>query len=185
MQATNPSNTRTARRPAKTPPATLPAYNLADGVCSFRHSLTVRERSVMDRALDIVGWRLVEGDAFESPAAVKAYLQLLLGGETSEQFFVLYLNASHRAIASERHFSGTLTQATVYPREIVKAALHHHAAAVVLAHNHPSGSVQPSRADEVLTQSIKAALALVEVRVLDHIIVGGNKALSMLEMGLI
>ena len=185
MQATNPSNIRTARRPAKTPPATLPAYNLADGVCSFRHSLTVRERSVMDRALDIVGRRLAERDAFESPAAVKSYLQLHLGGEMSEQFFVLYLDAQHRAIACERHFSGTLTQTSVFPREIVWAAMRHHAAAVVLAHNHPSGSLQPSRADEALTQTLKAALALVDVRVLDHIIVGGNKALSMLEMGLI
>lgn len=175
----------TARRRKTAPAATpLPTYNLADGACSFRHGLTARERSVMDRALDLVGRRLTEGPVFDGPAAVKAYLRLHLGGESSEHFGALYLDVGHRAIAYERHFAGTLTQTSVYPREIVLAALRHRAAAVVLAHNHPSGSVKPSRADEALTQQLKATLALIDVRVLDHVIVSGTEALSMAEKGL-
>ena len=85
----------------------------------------------------------------------------------------------------EELFRGTLTQTSVYPREVVMRALHHHAAAVVLAHNHPSGCVEPSRADEALTQTLKSALALVDVRVLDHVIVGQGDALSMAERGLL
>jgi DNA repair protein RadC len=115
---------------------------------------------------------------------VKHYLMLHLAGEPCEHFAVLYLDSQNRGIAFERHFAGTLAQATVYPREIAFAALQHGAAAVVLAHNHPSGSVQPSRADEALTQTLKQALALVGVCVLDHVIVGGTRALSMAERGL-
>jgi DNA repair protein RadC len=98
---------------------------------------------------------------------------------------VLFLDSQNKLLAMEELFRGTLTQTSVYPREVVIRALHHGAAAVVLAHNHPSGSVQPSRADEALTQTLKAALALVDVRVLDHIIVGPGQALSMAETGLI
>ena len=100
-------------------------------------------------------------------------------------FAALFLDAQHRLLALEELFRGTLTQTSVYPREVVLRALHHHAAAVVLAHNHPSGSVQPSRADEALTQTLKAALALVDVRVLDHVIVAPGQALSMAEKGLV
>ena len=98
---------------------------------------------------------------------------------------MLYLNCQHRTIAYECHFSGTLTQTSVYPREIVTAALKHQASAVVLAHNHPSGSVEPSNADVALTQSMKHALALVDVRVLDHIIVGRRATFSFIENGLL
>ena len=98
---------------------------------------------------------------------------------------MLFLDSQHRLLAMEELFRGTLNQTSVYPREVVQRALHHHAAAVVLAHNHPSGDVEPSRADEALTQTLKAALALVDVRVLDHIVVGPGKALSMAERGLI
>ena len=98
---------------------------------------------------------------------------------------MLYLDSQNRGLAFERHFAGTLTQASVYPREIAIAALHHGAAAVILAHNHPSGSVQPSRADQALTQSLKTTLALIDVRVLDHIIVGSHQALSMAEKGMV
>lgn len=178
--------TTTTRRPRKTPVgAELPTYNLADGVCTFRHSLTARERDVMDRALHIVGRHLKERPVFDSPSAVTAYLKLHLGGEPSEHFGVLYLDSQQRAIAYERHFTGTLTQTSVYPREIVWAAMRHFASAVVLAHNHPSGSVKPSRADEALTHTLRAALALIDVRVLDHIIVAGGEALSMAERGLV
>ena len=96
----------------------------------------------------------------------------------------MFLDVQHRLLALEEMFRGTLSQTSVYPREIVLRALHHQAAAVVFAHNHPSGSVQPSRADEALTQTLKAALALVDVRVLDHIIVGTGETLSMAERGL-
>ena len=100
-------------------------------------------------------------------------------------FAVLFLDVQNRMLAMEELFRGTLTQTSVYPREVVLRALHHHASAVVLAHNHPSGSVAPSRADETLTQTLKAALALVDVRVLDHVIVAPGQALSMAEKGLV
>ena len=107
-----------------------------------------------------------------------------MGGERVERFGVLYLDVQNRAIAFEIVFNGTLTQTSVHPREIVHAAIAHHASAVVLAHNHPSGSAQPSRADEVLTQTLRACLALIGVRVLDHVIVAGAETLSMCEQGL-
>lgn len=125
------------------------------------------------------------GAACDCPAAVRAYLGLQLGGERCERFAVLYLDSQIRAIAYECHFTGTLTQTSVHPREIVEAALNHRAAAVILAHNHPSGVTQPSRADEVLTRALKEALALVDVRVLDHVIVAGAQSLSMAEEGLL
>ena len=162
------------------------AYGLAHGSNSLRRGLRTRERAVIDRALCILGAYLREpGGVFDGPGAVKQYLMLHLAGEPCEHFAVLYLDAQNRALAFERHSSGTLVQTHVYPREIVSAALQHRAAAVVLAHNHPSGSLQPSRADEALTHTLKQALALVDVRVLDHVIVGGTQALSMAEQGLI
>lgn len=129
--------------------------------------------------------RLQERQAFESPASVKQYIQLHLAHKKHEVFAVLFMDSQNRLLAMEELFRGTLTQTSVYPREVVLRALHHHSAAVVLAHNHPSGSVQPSRADEALTQNLKACLALVDVRVLDHIIVGQGQALSMAERGLL
>lgn len=98
---------------------------------------------------------------------------------------VLFLDAQNRVLAQEELFSGTLTQTSVYPREVVKRALHHNAASVIFAHNHPSGVAQQSRADELLTTSLKQALALVDIRVLDHFIVAGNSTLSFAEQGLL
>lgn len=164
----------------------LPAYGVTDGALSFRHGLLARERGTIDRALQIVGRCLREpGAAFDSPYAVSQYLRLQLAAETCEVFAVLYLNAQNEAIAFERLFTGTLTQASVYPREVLRAAIAHNAAAVILSHNHPSGSVQPSRADIHLTQTIKDTLALIDVRVLDHVIVGGNDSFSLAEKGMI
>lgn len=164
----------------------MPAYGTSDGVLSFRHGLLARERGTIDRALEIVGRCLrAPGVAFTTPDAVKTYIRLHLAGETCERFAVLFLNSQNVFIAFEIMFTGTLTQTSVYPREVVRAALAHGAAAVVLTHNHPSGTVQPSRADEALTQTLKAALALVDVRVLDHIVVGGDQSLSFAECGLI
>ncbi len=122
---------------------------------------------------------------FDSPQAVRQYLQLQLGARPHEVFAVMFLDSQHRLIALEEMFRGTLSQTSVYPREVVMRALTLHAAAVVLAHNHPSGSTQPSRADQTLTQTLKSALALVDVRVLDHFVVTSTQALSMAEKGLI
>jgi DNA repair protein RadC len=141
--------------------------------------------AVLELARRAMAQQLTEREVFGSPGAVKQYLQLHLAGKPHEVFAVLFLDAQNRLVAMEELFRGTLTQTSVYPREIVQRALHHHAAAVVLAHNHPSGTVQPSRADEALTQTLKAALALIDVRVLDHVIVAPGDALSMAEKGLL
>jgi DNA repair protein RadC len=141
--------------------------------------------AVLELARRALAQRLQERPAFDTPDAVKQYLQLQLSARHHEVFAVLFLDVQNRLLALEELFRGTLTQTSVYPREVVIRALHHHAAAVVLAHNHPSGTVQPSRADESLTQTLKAALALVDVRVLDHIIVAPGLALSMAEGGLV
>jgi DNA repair protein RadC len=124
-------------------------------------------------------------EVFAAPDAVKDYLKLHFAGREYESFIVLYLDAQNCLIEVEELFRGTLTQTSVYPREVVKSALRFNAAAVMLSHNHPSGSVSPSRADEHLTQTLKAALALVDVRVLDHLVIAGNCSLSFAERGLI
>jgi DNA repair protein RadC len=124
-------------------------------------------------------------DALSSPRAVRDYLRLVLAGREQEVFVVLLLDAQHRVTASEELFRGTLTQTSVYPREVVKCALKHNAAAVIFAHNHPSGVAEPSHADEILTRSLKAALALVDIQVLDHFIVAGTRTMSFAERGLL
>lgn len=141
--------------------------------------------AVLELARRVLAQQLRERTAFASPDAVKHYLQLHLAARPHEVFAVLFLDAQNRLLAMEELFRGSLTQTSVYPREVVLRALHHQAAAVVLAHNHPSGAVQPSRADEALTQTLKSALALVDVRVLDHVIVAPGQALSMAEKGLL
>ena len=122
---------------------------------------------------------------FDSAAAVKHYLQLHLAARHHEVFAVLFLDSQHRLIAMEELFRGTLAQTSVYPREVATRALHHHCAAVILAHNHPSGATQPSQSDIQLTQQLTSALALIDVRVLDHFIVARGGALSMAEQGLL
>ena len=124
-------------------------------------------------------------DALSSPRAVRDYLRLLLAGREHEVFVVLLLDAQHRVIACEELFHGTLTQTSVYPREVVKCTLKHNAAAVIFAHNHPSGVAEPSHADEILTRSLKSALALVDIQVLDHFIVAGTRTMSFAERGLL
>ena len=141
--------------------------------------------AVMELARRALAQQLRTREVFDSPDAVKHYLQLHLAHKPHEVFAVLFLDSQHRLLALEELFRGTLTQTSVYPREVVLRALHHHAGAVVLAHNHPSGSVQPSPADHALTQTLKSALALVDVRVLDHIVVAPGQALSMAEQGLV
>lgn len=124
-------------------------------------------------------------DILSSPQQVRDYLVLRLGNYLHEVFLVMYLDAQNRLITTEELFSGTLTQTSVYPREVVKRVLHHNAASVVFAHNHPSGVAKQSQADEKITQELKKALALVDVRVLDHFIVAGNETLSFVERGLL
>lgn len=126
-----------------------------------------------------------EGAVLTSPGAVRDYLRLRLSDREHEVFMVICLDAQHRAITFDELFRGTLTQTSVYPREVVKLALATNAAAVIFAHNHPSGVAQPSQADELLTRNLKEALALVDVRVLDHFIVAGTHAISMAERGLL
>lgn len=137
------------------------------------------------RALKILDKRIRNGDVLTAPDAVRNYLRLLLHDREHEVFVCVFLDAQNRAIASEELFRGTLTQTSVYPREIVKAVLAHNAAGVIFAHNHPSGVAEPSRADELLTQSLKQALALLEVKVLDHFVVAGASAVSFAERGLL
>lgn len=141
--------------------------------------------AVLELARRALAQELQHKTLFANPQAVREYLQLQLGARQHEVFAVMFLDSQNRLIALEELFRGTLTQASVYPREIVLRALHHHASAVVLAHNHPSGVAEPSRADIDLTHTLRSALALVDVRVLDHFIVTRDRATSMAESGLI
>jgi len=134
------------------------------------------------RALDE---KMRDTSALTSPGTVRDYLRLALSRREEEAFVCIWLDAQHKVIEIQEAFRGTLTQTSVYPREIVKAALARNAAAVIFAHNHPSGVAQPSQADELLTRNLKEALALVEVKVLDHFIIAGNHAISFAERGLL
>ncbi|WP_291994649.1 DNA repair protein RadC [Candidatus Accumulibacter sp. ACC003] len=143
-------------------------------------------QAVLEMARRALGEELKQGVTFGSPGGVRDYLRLHLAGLQHEVFMALWLDAQNRLIAADELFRGTLTQTSVYPREVVKQALRHNAAAVVLAHNHPSGVAEPSRADELLTAELKQVLALVEVRVLDHFIVAAQTPpLSFAERGLL
>ncbi|MGE8319913.1 MAG: RadC family protein [Comamonas sp.] len=141
--------------------------------------------AVLELARRAMAEQLQQRPVLDGTDTVKTYVQLHLAHRTHEVFAVLFLDAQHRLIALEELFRGTLTQTSVYPREIVIRALHHHSAAVILAHNHPSGNVAPSAADRQLTQTLRSALGLVDVRVLDHVIVAPGAALSMAQEGLV
>ncbi len=164
----------------------------------YRGSLrAIMERGTVHHAAQAklsIAWELMQrvlaeelkaAPIFESPNIVRQYLELFYAGRAYESFMVLYLNTHHRLIVVEEVFRGTLTQTSVYPREIVRQSLELNAAAVVLAHNHPSGVSEPSRADEHLTASLKQALSLIDVRVIDHMIVGMGQTTSMAERGLL
>ena len=142
-------------------------------------------QAVLEMARRALSEEMRQVDALNSPAAVRDYLRLALAGKAHEVFCAVFLDSQNRVLAVEELFRGTLNQASVYPREVVKRALAHNAAALILAHNHPSGIAEPSRADETLTQTLKTALALVDVRVLDHFIVGCGDAISFAERGLL
>lgn len=140
-------------------------------------------QAVIELARRSITEELRVGETLSSPQAVRKYLQLLLARRPYESFAVLFLDVKNRLIAAEELFRGTLTHASVYPREVVKTALAHNAAAVILAHNHPSGTPEPSTADRTLTQALKQALALVDVRLLDHFVVAGSSIYSFAEHG--
>lgn len=140
---------------------------------------------VIAQALELLACEVRAADAMTSPDTVKNYLRLKLAGRPHEIFAVVFLDAQHRIIDVQEMFRGTLTQTSVYPREVVIEALKQNAAAVILCHNHPSGCADPSRADENLTQTLKSALALVDVRVLDHFVVTRSAVVSFAELGLL
>lgn len=149
-------------------------------------SSVAAENGVIKEALEILARRLCRSEQyFCSPTDTRNYLTLTLSDRPHEMFCVIWLDAQNRMIAFEELFRGTLTQTSVYPREVIKEALKHNAAAVILCHNHPSGVPTPSRADELLTTELKTVLAYVDVRVLDHIIVAGMETVSFAERGLI
>jgi DNA repair protein RadC len=141
--------------------------------------------AVMELARRAAAQELGQAPVFDSPTQLKHYAALHLAHLEHESFSVIYLDTRHRLIELQTLFRGTLSQASVYPREVVKEALARNAAALVLAHNHPSGVAEPSRADEYLTQTLKSALQLVDVRVLDHLVVGQGQVVSFAERGLL
>lgn len=149
------------------------------------YSVTAGEDDIIARALQILERRVNTASVLDSPQRVKEYLCIHAAGLEHEQFCCLWVNQHHRPLQYDVMFRGTLAQTSVYPREIVKRALALNAAAVVFSHNHPSGCPEPSRADEYLTQTLKSALHLVDVRVLDHIVTGGGRSVSFAERGLL
>ena len=160
---------------------------LSDSIEPYRVEHPANQRLLAARELikRSLAEGLRNGDALSSPQAVRDYLRITLMGRGHEVFMVLFLDAQHRLIEAEEMFRGTLTQTSVYPREVVKRSLYYNTAAVIFAHNHPSGVAQPSQADELLTANLKEALALIEVKVLDHFIIAGNQAISFAERGLL
>ncbi len=140
---------------------------------------------LVQEALDLLAIRASEANMLSSPDAVRDYLRLLLADRTHEVFCAVFLDAQHGVLAVAEMFRGTLTQTSVYPREVVVEALARNAAAVILAHNHPSGNTEPSPADLAITQVLKQALALVDVRVLDHFVITRRGLVSFAERGLI
>ena len=157
-------------------------FDLVPGLGAAKYA---QVQAVLEMSRRALRETIDRGTALSSPQAVRDYLRLKLHGKGHEVFVAVFLDAQNRVLAVEDLFRGTLTQTSVFPREIVKRALHFNAAAVIFAHNHPSGVAEPSRADEALTQTLKHTLALVDVKVLDHFVVGGDSAMSFAERGLL
>lgn len=168
---------------AKLCSAPLEALSAVPGIGPAKYAQLQASMELARRAL---AQDLVRGDVFSSPRQVRDYLRLRIATLPHEVFMLILLDAQNRMLAAEELFRGTLTQTSVYPREVVKRVLSHNAAAVIFAHNHPSGIAEPSAADQLLTNSLKHALALVDVKVLDHFIVAGNAdPVSFAERGLL
>lgn len=162
--------------------ASLPDFSSINGLGPAKFA---QLQAVLELARRSLSEELENGALLSSPDAVKKYLQLSIGNKPHESFAVLFLDVQNRLIEMKEMFRGTLTHASVYPREVVKAALACNAASLILAHNHPSGNTDPSAADRSLTDALKQALALVDVRVLDHFIVAGNRVYSFAEHGMV
>ena len=145
--------------------------------------LAVSDEFVISTALKLLAQRVAKGSLLSSPNAVKNYLRLRFADLQHEVFCLLYVDKRNRLIACEDLFRGTIDGATVHPREVVKAALRHNAAGVLIAHNHPSGVAEPSQADELITRRLKTALDYVDIRVIDHLVVSAGEAVSMAERG--
>jgi DNA repair protein RadC len=160
--------------------AGLPEFSSVNGLGAAKYA---QLQATLELARRSLSEELQTGDLLSSPSVVRQYLQLYLNQKQYESFAVLFLDVKNRLISAKELFRGTLTQTSVYPREIVKEALAQNAASVILAHNHPSGTPEPSAADHSLTQALKQALALVDVRVLDHFVVAGTKLYSFAEHG--
>lgn len=154
-----------------------PAY----GNTSGKH---ITENAIIVNALEILADRVARGPLLDQPSTVRDYLRLRFAGLPHETFAVLFMDTQHRLIETVDMFRGTISQTHAYPREIAKEALQRNAAAVILCHNHPSGSPEPSRSDELLTQNIKSALLLLDIRVIDHIVVANGGTVSFAERGL-
>ena len=148
-------------------------------------SLTKSQQATLRRALRLLERQLTASEAFSNPTTVKQYCQLQIGLERDEHFCCLFLSTRHQLIAFERLFRGTVDGASVYPRVVVRRCLELNASAVIFTHNHPSGIAEPSRDDATITRRLKDALALIDVRVLDHIVVGLAETTSMAEQGLL
>jgi len=192
---------RIAESPGRAPGHSLPTDVLVQKLLGARaarklysgslsglfNSEQTHERCIVAREL-VRRWTAEElrrEPVLNSPSAVKAYLQLHFAGYEHESFVVMFLDAQNRMISTDELFRGTLTMTSVYPREVVKAALRHNAASVILAHNHPSGVAEPSVQDEALTRALRDALSLVDVKVLDHIVVAAGATTSFAERGLL
>ena len=178
---------KTAQQLLQDAGGSLAALVLNDGVeaSETRPKGRVKLQAAKELVRRSLAQALRQRDCLSSPATVREFLRVTLEGREHEVFLVVFLDAQNRLIAAEELFRGTLTQTSVYPREIVKRSLVHNCAAVIFAHNHPSGLAEPSRADELLTSTLKQALGLVDVKVLDHFVVGAAAALSFAEKGLL
>jgi DNA repair protein RadC len=162
--------------------ADLASFCAAKGLGKAKYA---QLQAVLELARRQLGESLAREHVFTSPGAVVQYLQAQLAGRHQEVFVALFLDTRHRLIAAEELFFGTVDGASVYPREVVRRALHHNASALIFAHNHPSGVAEPSRDDEAITRRLREALQLIDVRVLDHVVVGAGSAVSMAERGLL
>ncbi|WP_305857525.1 RadC family protein [Balneatrix alpica] len=162
--------------------ADLASFSQGKGLGSAKYA---QLQAVLEMARRHLGEQLRRDNVFTAPEQVRQYLLALLRAEEREIFACLLLDSQHRLIHMEPLFMGTIDAASVYPREVVKLALRYNAAAMIVAHNHPSGIAEPSRADELITQRLKQALALVEVRLLDHMVVGAGEVVSLAERGLV
>ena len=166
-------------------PHTGTPFQVADGTGCYRLTRPVTESEVITFSCSLLAQRFKRPILFGAVKASKQYFIIQLAERLQEVFASAFLDNRHRLIAYEELFFGTIDSCSVHPREVVRRALFHNAAAVVFAHNHPSGIAEPSRPDEEITRRLKEALALIDVRVLDHIVVGGGEAISLAERGML